>query len=595
MALRLKRGLWLWAGIVAWGLISVFPLHAWVRALALLVVAGTVAAAWMLAGRRSSAPITPWVQADTRLLPPAAYRQPVVLVCGDGLPGLFGAMAAEQLALRTTARGCYVRVPSLEQLPAVVAGITAMRPLWAGQLSVLFVVNPAEHTDGAVLAGLVRAFSGQLARVRTPHLALPLLIVSYLQASRGAGPWFAWHAGRTSPDVCEGVRCASLAEWQQQTTDTDQLATRLHASVQLNNAAAWFKDAVLSHCVGREPGGAMSLALGCAITLVPALPHAQPGNLWQQRLRDKVALANDGPLQAEGVTPLPFPDALLHLLPVHGQDEPLRRASKLAMWLFTVGCVAALASSAWQNTLLVRQVTDDLRRYMAIAPSVTRGQSEFAQREEAVEVLRQDARRLDDYYRHGEPLALGLGLYRGEYLREQVQAAIASHRQPTASSRAIQRPNAVRLDSLSLFSPGSAQLKPDATKVLISALVDIKAQPDGLIVIAGHTDTTGSSEQNLKLSRARAAAVHDWIQRMGDLPHSCFAVQGFGATQPIASNDTEAGRALNRRVDIRLVPEVGACVPAVVPGKQPPVASRDIHYLREGASHGYSRLPVAER
>nr|NYU07290.1 OmpA family protein [Pseudomonas sp. SbOxS1] len=120
-------------------------------------------------------------------------------------------------------------------------------------------------------------------------------------------------------------------------------------------------------------------------------------------------------------------------------------------------------------------------------------------------------------------------------------------------------PQPVRLDSLSLFAPGSAELKPGSTKVLISALVDIKAQPDWLIVIAGHSDAKGSAEQNLQLSHARASAVRGWMQRMGDIPDSCFAVQGFADSQPIASNDSEAGRAANRRVDIQLVPQVGAC------------------------------------
>jgi type VI secretion system protein VasL len=125
-------------------------------------------------------------------------------------------------------------------------------------------------------------------------------------------------------------------------------------------------------------------------------------------------------------------------------------------------------------------------------------------------------------------------------------------------------PEPVRLDSLSLFDASSAELKPGSTKVLINALVDIKAQPGWLIVIAGHTDATGNAEQNFKLSHTRAAAVRDWMQRMGDIPDSCFTVQGFAASQPIASNDTESGRAANRRVDIRLVPQVGACGQPIV-------------------------------
>ncbi|MFL6967661.1 OmpA family protein [Pseudomonas alvandae] len=120
-------------------------------------------------------------------------------------------------------------------------------------------------------------------------------------------------------------------------------------------------------------------------------------------------------------------------------------------------------------------------------------------------------------------------------------------------------PDPVRLDSLSLFDAGSAELKPSSTPVLVKALVDIKAQPGWLIIIAGHTDATGSSEQNLRLSHARASAVRDWMQSVGSIPADCFAVQGFAAHQPIAGNDTEAGRIANRRVDISLVPQAGAC------------------------------------
>lgn len=117
----------------------------------------------------------------------------------------------------------------------------------------------------------------------------------------------------------------------------------------------------------------------------------------------------------------------------------------------------------------------------------------------------------------------------------------------------------VRLDSLSLFDAGSAELKAGSTKVLINTLAHIKAQPGWLIVIVGHTDATGDCEQNLQLSYARALSVRDWMQRMGDIPDNCFAVQGVAGRQPIASNDTEFGRAANRRVDIQLVPQVGVC------------------------------------
>lgn len=127
-----------------------------------------------------------------------------------------------------------------------------------------------------------------------------------------------------------------------------------------------------------------------------------------------------------------------------------------------------------------------------------------------------------------------------------------SHRQPL--------PAAIRLDSLSLFAVGSAELKPGSIQVLLDALADVRARPGWLIVIAGDTDASSNAEQNLQLSRARANAVRDLMQSMGNIPESCFAVQGYGATQPIARNDTPYGRMANRRVDIRLVPEDCACL-----------------------------------
>lgn len=155
-------------------------------------------------------------------------------------------------------------------------------------------------------------------------------------------------------------------------------------------------------------------------------------------------------------------------------------------------------------------------------------------------------------------LLLLTGLF-GWWWQSNLQSSTAPP--PTASpgiqGQATTEP--IHLDSLVLFPPGRAKLKPESMKVLVNSLIDIKAQPGWLIVITGHSDTSGDPKRNLELSRERAEAVKQWMQSMGDIPESCFVVQGKGTEQPIADNDTEGGRRKNRRVDIQLVPSIGAC------------------------------------
>ncbi|MGK0159284.1 OmpA family protein [Pseudomonas mosselii] len=109
------------------------------------------------------------------------------------------------------------------------------------------------------------------------------------------------------------------------------------------------------------------------------------------------------------------------------------------------------------------------------------------------------------------------------------------------------------------FAPGSAELQPQVTKALVNALMHVNIKANWLVVITGHSDNSGDSQQNLVLSHARAAAVKDWVQQMSDLPDSCFVVRGAGATQPIAENNTREGRAANRRVDVQLHHRQGDC------------------------------------
>lgn len=76
--------------------------------------------------------------------------------------------------------------------------------------------------------------------------------------------------------------------------------------------------------------------------------------------------------------------------------------------------------------------------------------------------------------------------------------------------------------------------------------------PDTDITIFGYTDSKGSDEVNLNLSKQRALAVKDYLVAKG-LKASRFTVQGLGKADPIATNDTDAGRALNRRVEFSII------------------------------------------
>lgn len=102
------------------------------------------------------------------------------------------------------------------------------------------------------------------------------------------------------------------------------------------------------------------------------------------------------------------------------------------------------------------------------------------------------------------------------------------------------------------FDVGSAAIKnPDAP--VLSAMAElVKATPDVTLRIVGHTDSTGSAETNKKLSLDRAGAVKSRIVELSKADPGRIAVAGMGPDQPLERNDTPAGRALNRRVEIAL-------------------------------------------
>jgi flagellar motor protein MotB len=573
LTLAMIRRLWLWTGVLIVGLLMVIPGNTgWRLAMSALAIA-VVAWACRQAGRRTVQPDSLSMLADAPNLPPDDYRLPVILVCGDSPCGLFGPFAPGVLQLRSTNEGCYVRVPSVPQLSGLVRELLSLRPGWQAQLRIVLTVSPSAHRDAAVLAGALRTFIYQLTIARTLGAPLPLMLVGYAQAATGEGPWFSWEAGESQPWVRDNGACTTLSDWQRQAGDSLECAARLRISIQLESMATWFQDQILPAFQAHVRGPGSGPLVAVAFTFVPTVPGTVDGNLWQHWSRSRTALMVDAPQGQEPSTWLPFPDPLLPLLAAGPRSTQQSRANRIALWLFVSALMLAIISSGWHNHQLVRQVADDLWRYQRVMYPPHGGQADPAQSEAAVAVLRRHALVLDNYFSQGEPLGLGLGLYRGELLRPLIWNVIGRHPVQRIAPQADGAEPTIRLNSLSLFNSGSAQLRPDATKVMIGALADIRAQPDRLIVIAGHTDAIGSPQHNLALSQARAAAVRQWLQSMGDLPADCFAVQGFGESQPIASNDTESGRTANRRVDIRLLPHAGGCTrPAEVSGVQPGAA-----------------------
>lgn len=103
------------------------------------------------------------------------------------------------------------------------------------------------------------------------------------------------------------------------------------------------------------------------------------------------------------------------------------------------------------------------------------------------------------------------------------------------------------------FEPGEAELARGDNPLLARARSAIRSFPDAEVVVHGHTDARGDEARNRRLSRERAVAVRDRL--LLHLPISADRVSavGFGETRPVATNDTEAGRARNRRIDIVLV------------------------------------------
>jgi len=101
------------------------------------------------------------------------------------------------------------------------------------------------------------------------------------------------------------------------------------------------------------------------------------------------------------------------------------------------------------------------------------------------------------------------------------------------------------------FDSGQAAIRPNFRSALDNFAQSLQQNPSTTVTIVGHTDSTGSPAVNEPLSLQRADATRDYLVTRG-VGGNRFQIDGRGAREPVAGNDTDAGRARNRRVEIFL-------------------------------------------
>jgi len=102
------------------------------------------------------------------------------------------------------------------------------------------------------------------------------------------------------------------------------------------------------------------------------------------------------------------------------------------------------------------------------------------------------------------------------------------------------------------FNSGKDQFKPSSLSTLQAVREVIKGAPNKVFEISGHTDSDGSDDYNQNLSERRAKTVIKWLVDHGVKPDQLKA-KGYGESNPVVSNNSEAGKALNRRVQLKVI------------------------------------------
>lgn len=153
----------------------------------------------------------------------------------------------------------------------------------------------------------------------------------------------------------------------------------------------------------------------------------------------------------------------------------------------------------------------------------------------------------------GAVLGAALGGLAGNILDQQAKALQQSVSTPGVSVQNTGDTIHVNLPESVLFGHDSAAVSGPAVNDLYAVARNLNAYPNTRVEVIGHTDSTGTAAYNQTLSERRASAVAG-ILSAGGVANSRIVTIGRGESTPVASNDTAAGRAQNRRVEVIIRP-----------------------------------------
>ncbi|MGB4673697.1 MAG: OmpA family protein [Azovibrio sp.] len=150
----------------------------------------------------------------------------------------------------------------------------------------------------------------------------------------------------------------------------------------------------------------------------------------------------------------------------------------------------------------------------------------------------------------GAAIGAGSGYLWSRHMQEQ-KAAMEQATQGTGVSVSQTADNQLKLDIPSdiSFDSGRYDIKPNLRPILDRFASTLNQNPVTMVTIIGHTDSSGSDAVNNPLSVNRASATRDYLVARGVAMHR-ISIDGRGSREPVADNNTPAGRAKNRRVEI---------------------------------------------